>query len=37
MKVTIYSGYGSGIPVYTIQGNSIHQGYGSGIPVFTIR
>lgn len=37
MKMIIYSSYGSDIPVYTIQGNSIYQGYGGGILVFTIR
>ena len=37
MELTIYPGYGGGIPVYTVRGNSIYQGYGGGIPVFTIR
>ena len=37
MNIAIYSGYGGGIPVFTIRDNQVFEGYGGGVPVYTIR
>lgn len=31
----VYSGYGGGMPQFTVSGGQIHAGYGGGMPVLT--